>query len=315
MATARTNRTSLAILLIVSSVLLLSGADAAVKAVSADYSLWQIYAARSAFSVPILLALLSAGGGLGLWLQIARPWIIVRSVLLVGMWIAYYAALPSTDLSVAATALYTTPLFIAGFSSLFANEPVGRGGWIGIVLGFIGVLVILRPGADDFSVWAILPILAAAFYALAAIVTRMQCSSESPIVIALALHVCLLVTGIIGTALIAMVQPASSEPFLFGGWTAMQGGDWAIMAMLGIVMVAVAVGVARAYQSGPPAIVGTFDYAYLVFAAVWGVLFFSETLDAPTAMGILLIILAGIMVVRQKSQRIVTTPARSRQDV
>jgi hypothetical protein len=69
---ARSDRTLLAVVLIVASVLLLSGADAAVKAVSADYSLWQIYAARSAFAVPILLMLLSAGG-VGRGIRIARP--------------------------------------------------------------------------------------------------------------------------------------------------------------------------------------------------------------------------------------------------
>ena len=292
------DRAHLAVALIVASVLLLSAADAAVKAMSADYSLWQIYAARSAFSVAILIVLL-LGGGIGRWVQIAHPWVLVRSLFLVGMWIAYYAALPSMDLSVAATALYTTPLFIACFSSLFVGEPVGRDRWIGIAIGFLGVLLILRPGTDDFSAWTLLPILAAILYALAAIVTRTRCASESPLVLALALHLGLLLVGVVGTVSIAIFAPVSSDSFLLGGWTSMEGRDWAIMARLGIVMVAVAVGVAKAYQSAPSAVVGTFDYAYLVFAAVWGVLFFSETLDAMAMTGILLIVIAGLIVLKR----------------
>ncbi|MEX2299094.1 MAG: DMT family transporter [Dongiaceae bacterium] len=298
MTGAFADRTRLAVVLIVASVLLLSAADAAVKAMSADYSLWQIYAARAIFSVPVLLLILALGG-IGQWFQVVRPWILLRSLLLVGMWIAYYAALPSMDLSVAATALYTTPLFIACFSSLFAGEPVGRTRWIGIAIGFIGVLVILRPGADDFSIWTLLPILAAILYALAAIVTRLRCASESPLVLALGLHLCLLFAGIVGTVSIALFDPPASDNFFLGRWTPMDLRDWAIMAGLGIVMVAIATGVAKAYQIGASSVVGTFDYTYLVFAALWGVLFFSETLDAMTVTGILLIIGAGVIVLRR----------------
>ena len=294
---ATSDRTPFAVILILASVLLFSGADAAVKAVSGDYSLWQIYVARSTFAGAILLILLSRSGT-GHRFQIARPWVLFRSLLLVGTWVAYYAALPSTDLSVAATAFYTTPLFIACLSALFAGEPVGRDRWIGIAMGFLGVLVILRPGADDFSIWTLLPLAAAVLYAFAAVVTRTRCTSDNPLVLALALQVCLLVTGIIGVVSIAMIEPAPSDPFLLGGWTAMDERDWVIMAALGVIQGVGAAGVAKAYQSGAPAVVGTFDYGYLVFAVVWGVLFFSEALDALTLAGILLIVVAGLIVLK-----------------
>jgi drug/metabolite transporter (DMT)-like permease len=293
--------TPMAAILIVGSVLLLSGADAVVKAVSVEYSLWQIYAARSAFSVLILLAILLPGGVARLT-QLLLPWVLVRSLLLVGMWMAYYAALPRTDLSVAATALSTTPLFIASFSPLLARERVSPSVWLGIALGFVGVLVILRPGTDRFSAWLLLPLLAAMLYALAAIVTRTRCSTESPLMLALSLHLCLLVVGVLGTIAVAVAGPQVSDPFLLGSWSPMGPRDWALMAALGAVVVVVAVGVAKAYQVGSPAIVGTFDYAYLVFAALWGVTFFSERLDRLTVLGIVLIVVAGVVVLRQSSR-------------
>lgn len=302
MPNGHTDRTPMAVVLIVASVFLLSGADAMVKAISADFSLWQIYVARSAFSVAVLLAI-TWPGGLQRWIEITRVWVLARSLLLVGMWIAYYAALPKAALSVAATALYTTPLFIACFSSLLANEAVGRGAWLGIAIGFVGVLMIIRPGADDFSTWTLLPILAAVLYALAAIVTRTRCGEESPLILALALHICLLASGVVGVAAIAIVGPHASDPFLLGGWRPMQVRDWALMAALGAIMVAVAAGVAKAYQSGKPAVVGTFDYAYLVFATVWGLMLFSERLDMLTVTGILLIVAAGVLVLRQSGRR------------
>lgn len=294
----RTDRNLRAAALIVVAVFLLSAADAAVKAVAADYSLWQVYAVRSAFSIPILLALL-AFGGIGRSLRILRPWVLLRSLLMVAMWMAYYAPLPSIDLSVAATAIYTAPLFIALFSSLFAGEAVGPYRWFGITLGFAGVLVILRPGADDFSPLALLPVLAGLLYALSAIVTRTRCASEDALVLALGLHVGLLTLGIVGSVVIALVEPVPSDRFLLGGWSAMAAKDWLILAGLGVVMVAVATGAARAYQIGTPAVVATFDYSYLVFATLWGVLFFSEVLDVMTVAGIVLIVVAGLFVLRR----------------
>jgi drug/metabolite transporter (DMT)-like permease len=308
----RTDRTPLAVMLIVGSVFLLSAADAAVKALSTDYSLWQIYAARSAFSVPILLLLIAAAGG-ARPAAILKPWVLLRSVLMVAMWLAYYAALPAIDLSVAATGIYTAPVFIALFSSLLAGEPVGAHRWIGIVLGFAGVLVILRPGAEDFSLWALLPILAAVLYALSAIVTRARCSTEDALVLALGLHVGLLAVGIAGSLAIVVVEPASTDRFLLGGWSAMSGEDWLVMAGLGTVMVVIATGAARAYQIGAPAVVATFDYTYLVSAMLWGVLFFSETLDVIAVAGIAMIVIAGLLVLRQPRLRTGIAPTAAKE--
>jgi drug/metabolite transporter (DMT)-like permease len=177
------------------------------------------------------------------------------------MWIAYYAALARIDLSIAATGIYTTPLCIAGLSSLVANEPVGRRAWIGIVMGFVGVVIILRPGEDNFSARALPPILAAFLYALAAIVTRTLCPAEDPMILALSLHVGLFAVGVLGTIVMALTEPHSGNRFLLGSWAPMGSRDWLIMAGPGLVMVEVATAVAKACQSGPPSLVGTFDYA------------------------------------------------------
>jgi drug/metabolite transporter (DMT)-like permease len=296
------DRTVQAVVLIVAAVFLLSAADAVVKLVSAQYSVWQIYTARSVFSVAILVALLARSGERW-WVDVGRFWIMVRSALLTGMWIAYYFALPSMPLSVAATALYTTPLFIALLSSAIGREPVGLQRWVGILLGFAGVVVVLRPGAEDFSYWTLLPVVGAAFYALAAIVTRTRCAADSALVLALGLHLWLLATGVAGTVAIMAFDPRPVDPFLLGRWTPMAAGDWLLMAGLGAVMVAVAISVARAYQIGAPATVGTFDYMYLVFSVAWGIVVFGESPDGWTFGGILLIVMAGLIVLRRVAPR------------
>lgn len=289
-----------AVVLIVVSVFLLSLGDALVKHVSAGFVLWQIYVARALIAVPILVALLLLGGPPAAIRPKSPAWVLTRSVLLASMWIAYYAALPAMSLSVAAVALYTTPLFIALFSALLIGEPVGPRRWSGIVVGFAGVLAILRPDTDAFSPLILLPISAAVFYALAAVVTRRKCVGERSLVLALGLNLCLLAVGIAATVALTLWDHGSSGipayPFLLGRWTAMGPREWGVMALLAVLIVAVSTGTAKAYQSGPATIVGTFDYAYLVFAVLWGFLFFSETPDASTVAGMALVCAGGALV-------------------
>lgn len=86
-------------------------------------------------------------------------------------------------------------------------------------------------------------------------------------------------------------------PFLFGDWQVMTLRDGQIIAALAVLMIAIGIGLARAYQSPRPQGIATFDYAYLIFAAFFGYTFFGEIPDLWTCLGIALIIAAGLAVV------------------
>lgn len=298
---SRADNATLGVALIVGSVFLLSLGDALVKLASADLSLWQLYVARGLITVPALVALLLLGGRPAAFRPRSPGWVLLRSMLLVAMWIAYYAALPVMSLSAAAVALYTTPLFIALFSALLIGEPVGAKRWAGIVVGFAGVLAILRPGTDAFSKVTLLPVAAAVLYALAAVVTRAKCIGERPLVLSFVLNLCLLGVGLAATGVLALLHPGSpgapAHPFLLCHWAPMGTREWGLVALLAVLIVVVSTGVAKAYQAGPAAVIGTFDYAYLAFAALWGFVLFSEVPDGATAAGMALIAAAGGLVV------------------
>jgi len=290
----------LGVALIVGSVFLMSFGDALIKYNSASFTAWQIFSLRSLIVLPILVALmllLAPGESL---LPKSPGWVGLRSALLVLMWIAYYAALPLISLSAAAVAFYTAPLFMALLSRPLTGEPVGTARWLGIALGFLGVLIVLRPGGDTFSVAALLPVLAAMLYALAAIITRARCADERPLVLAFGLNIGLLATGLLATVGLWLIEPsiasASEHPFLFGPWAAMGGGGWALMALLALLMVAFGTGVAMAYQIAPAAVIGTFDYTYVLFAVVWSYVLFAERPDAVAVVGLVLIAAAGVLV-------------------
>jgi drug/metabolite transporter (DMT)-like permease len=275
--------------------------DALVKSISTDFTLSQIYVLRSLVAIPILIILLLLGRPHGAIRPKSVRWTLLRSLLLMMMWLTFYAALPVLSLPVVAAAYYTGPLFISLLSALLTGEEVGSRRWLAIFAGFLGVLVILRPGTDAFSWLTLLPVAAAMFYALAAIVTRTRCIDENPLTLSLALNMSFLMVGLIGAGVLTLWDPtashASAYPFLLGPWTTIGQREWAIIVLLAVLIVAISAGVAKAYQSGPPAVIATLDYTYLVFAALWSFVFFSETPDVATAAGMLLIAGAGIVAV------------------
>jgi drug/metabolite transporter (DMT)-like permease len=302
---ARSHRTAQGVAIILASVATMAFADAVVKLVSADLTVWQVFVARSLVASAVMVALLLATG-VGLKLR-APKWALVRSVLLVLTWLAFYASLPVLSLSVAAVAVYTSPILIALLSAALIGEPVAGRQWGGVLLGFLGVIAILKPGTDAFSWFTLLPLLGAAFYALAMVLTRSKCQEEAPLVLGLALHGSFLVTGAIATTMLALAglgaDTKAAFPFLLGDWAPMGLRELGLMALLGALSAAYFVGVARAYQIAAPSIVATFDYAYLVSAALWGFVFFAEKPGLATIGGMMLITAAGLLVAAPTSKR------------
>ncbi len=299
------DRTALGIGLILGSVLIMAFADAVVKLVSADLTVWQVFAARSGLALPVMAALAIATG---MRVRLRTPlWSFVRSTLLVLTWLAFYASLPVLSLSVAAVAVYTNPIITALLSAVLIGEPVSRRQWGGVLLGFLGVVAILKPGTDAFSWFTLLPLLAALFYSLAMVLTRSKCRDEAPFALALALHGTFLATGLIAILLLALIGlnagTMAAYPFLLGGWAPMGVREGGLMALLAALSVAYFMGVARAYQIAAPSTVATFDYAYLVSAALWGFVFFAETPDFLTIGGMALITVAGLAVATPPANR------------
>jgi drug/metabolite transporter (DMT)-like permease len=305
LAVPRPEKIALGVSTIVATTVAMSFADALVKYVSSDFTVWQIYVLRSVLAIPLIVAIARLRPHPRRILPVSAEWAFLRSLLLMLMWIAFYAALSVLSLPVVAAAYYTAPLFITLFSALIVGEPVGLQRWIAILIGFMGVLVILRPGTAAFSWLTLLPILSAIFYALAAIVTRTRCIDERPLALSLALNLSFLLAGAVASTAIALWTPSASvvdaNPFLFGYWSAMGIREWQIIGMLAVLIVAVSAGVAKAYQCAPPAIIATFDNSYLVFAAFWSFAIFSDMPDAATIVGMILIAGAGLLVISQRS--------------
>ena len=148
------------------------------------------------------------------------------------------------------------------------------------------------------------------------IITRGKCQREDPFVLSLCLNASMLLCGLIaGLTLVALgpsPQLVATNRFLLGGWMPLGATEWGVLALLALIMVAAAAAAAKAYQSGPPSIVATFDYSYLLFAVFWSALFFSELPDAATLTGMAMIFGAGVLVLRTPARQGVEAPRVAR---
>ncbi len=276
--------------------------DAAVKLLSTDFVLWQIFVLRSVIAIPIFLVVIKVRNRAASLVPHHVGWVALRSLMLAFLWVAYYAALPHLELGVAAATLYTLPLFITLFAAVFIGDKIGAKGWVAVFLGFAGVLLILRPEAGGFNAYALLPLVAAILDALAMILTRTKCRGENPLVLALSLNVAFISIGLLATLLVAIFGgpvDGSRAHHSLGAWAPMGPREWVSMAFLAAASIIASVGVAIAYQVGPPATIATFDFAYVGMAGLWGILIFAEVPSGATITGIALIIAAGILAVRR----------------
>lgn len=291
---------TLAVTVIVLTVLTLSLGDAIIKTLSADLVLWQIFVLRSLVAIPLLLILLRARFKAISLIPKSWGWTAARSLMLASMWVAYYASLPHLQLSIAAAAYYTLPIFIALFSAVLVGEPVSRAGWFAVMLGFVGTLLILKPAADAFNLYALLPVVSAMLYALAMILTRTKCRDEHPLVLSAALNVTFILIGLFATVVGSIAGDVGAPlAFMSPDWAPMSTNEFLAVGLLGIAILVASIGTAVAYQNGPSSVVATFDFAYVGFAVIWGLVFFSELPDLMSLSGMLLIVIAGIVSIRQ----------------
>ena len=293
----------LAIFSVLFAVLALSLGDAVIKSMSLSFPLWQIYVIRSLLAIPILLFALKLREPDATIMPASLKWVLIRSLLLGCMWIAYYTALPKIKLSVAAAVYYTIPLFITLFSALFTGDKVSANSWLAIIIGFSGVLIIVRPDAQGFNAYVLLPVLAAILYALAMILTRTKCLHENPKALAINLNITFIALGLIATATLSVLEPSNAlktaNPFLLGDWTYMSLNNWSVMAVLAVIISIGSLFSAIAYQNGPSSVIASFDYSYLAFSALWGFVFFAEVPDNLSIVGMAMIAGAGLIAVRQ----------------
>ncbi len=148
------------------------------------------------------------------------------------------------------------PIFVMLLSQYVLREAVGPLGWFGFLSGFTGVVVLLQPGTDAFSLWAGLPIIGAEFYAVAHITTRAKCKNVPLAAMSLSLNLTMLLVGLFVSTLLVLLNTqgdvAEAYPYIFGLWSNLGIADWLVLELLAAFAIVIGILLAGAYQAAPP---------------------------------------------------------------
>ncbi|APX23577.1 putative permease, DMT superfamily [Salipiger profundus] len=295
--------TTRGIIAILTAVSLLSFSDALVKMSGDSFGLAQLVLLRSTVAAVLLAAWLLPMHGRSSLRLTRRGWVWARSLCLAAMWLSYYAALPAMSFALAAACYYTAPAWMALLGRVLLGMTIGGRGWTAVALSLAGGLLVVSPSTDTFTPLLLLPLAAAAFYALAGLITWSRCQAESPGAMAMTLNLCLVCVAAAALLLLSLFRPGGTESFVLALWPRLTLADWNLAFVLGCLLAVIATAVATAYRVAPTPVVGVFDTAYLGFAAIWGAVLFGDVPTAREALGIALIACSAILMSGGRQER------------
>ncbi|WP_137391657.1 DMT family transporter [Rhodoligotrophos defluvii] len=277
--------------------------DIIIKWISGDYPVYQIVFFRSIASLPLIAALVWVLDG-PKGFTTTRPWShLARASVMFVCYIAYYMALAALPMADAVSLFYTGPIFIAILSGPMLGEPVRPRQWAAITAGFIGVLIVANPDLHVINPAALFAILSALTYALSQIFARKLGTTESAATLTLYASAFYAVASgilalVIGDGWLAKYTPESLA-FMSRPWIWPPALDLGLMLSLGLIATLGFYCLAKAYVVAQPKAVTPFEYTALIWATLWGYLFFHEVPAAWKVLGIALIGLAGVAVLLQ----------------
>lgn len=273
----------LMILAILCFTLMDSGAKALAPKIGLVPTIWVRYAGHMAMVLAII------GPRLRVVAHARYPRLqLLRSVLLMGATVSFFTGLSLIPLSDAAALMSVNPVLITVGAALFLGEALGPRRIVGVGISLLGAAIVLRPGSDVFSPAALLPLCAAACYAAYSLLTRRVGADEDA-------WTSLFYTGLVGTIVLTLALPFY--------WQTPDAS--AILPILTIVGAGVAgqLAMIRAFSMGEAAMLAPYSYCGLVFAALWGALFFGEFPDGWTILGALVIAAGGLYVWYRETSR------------
>ncbi len=254
--------------------------DSTSKYLTRFYPVTSVVWARYTFHT--LLVVLVLGPRLGLSLvRTARPAAqLMRGLLLAVSTIFFVSALKHLPLAESSAIAFLAPVFVTILSVVVLKEKVGLARWIAVLCGFLGVLIIIRPGSGIFAWASLLPMCSAAFFASYQILTRRLAGLESA-------YTSIFYSGLVGTILLSI--PLASA------WTPPQTG----FHMLLFVAVGVIGGFShlvliKAYNYAPASRLAPFSYTQLIWVAVAGYVVFGDFPDGWSLTGMAVLVASGL---------------------
>ena len=302
------NNNYLGISAIVLGTICFSVNDISVKLFSSEMPLNQLMFFRAIFAISILLFVILPFYGGFKYLNTNNPTFhIFRGLAVVGANTFFFISIAELSLAEATAIFFIAPVLITIFAVLFLREKVGVRRSLACLIGFLGMLFIIKPGTISFDPISLFPLIAALFYTALHIITRKYGSQEKPLTMGFYIQVCFLVTSLMfaGGFYLADFDAEQSNAlkFLTGSWVSVSTFDL-FHILIGIAF-PISIGgilVSYAYKNYEASFLAPFEYGALVIAVVSTYLIWNEIPDRLSLIGMILIMLSGIFVSLREKQ-------------
>jgi len=262
----------------------LSLMDAFLKALSPHYSAFQVASLRGMSALPFIIVWVGVRGGYGQLLRVRFGLHLVRAMLGILMLASFAFALRSLPLAEAYSIFFVAPLLITVLAVLILKEKVDWRRWIAVAVGFVGVIIVLRPtGAHTLTIPGLAVLATAIGYALSAIIIRVLGRTDST----QSMMFWLMLLVAIGAGVLALPN-----------WRPIQPGDWVVIAGMAVTGSLGQLAITEAFRIGEASFIAPFEYT----ALAWGVgldwFVWRTTPATVTLAGAFVIIASGVYLVR-----------------
>lgn len=263
--------------------------DSATKVLAQSYAIPQVIMVRFwAFAV-FALAYVASRGRLADAARSRRPWLqLFRCLLIVAEMIAFNTGLRYLGLAESHALFAVFPLMATALAVPILGETVGWRRWAGVVAGFVGALIIIRPGLGVFHAAALIPLVAALGFAAYNLLTRLASFSDG-------FRTSLLYMALVG----AVASTAVGLPM----WRTPDAEGWMLLGFVSLTGILGHMLLIKALEYAPATLLQPFNYSLLVWASVLGFAVFGEIPDGWTIAGASLIVGAGGYVIWRERQR------------
>jgi drug/metabolite transporter (DMT)-like permease len=284
----RSNRS--AIVAMLAAMALFTGNDTLTKLATAELPPGQIMGIRGTFAVLLIMGLVVAMGEARQLRELRSPILALRAVLEASVAFTFLTALGHLQLANITAILQATPIIITVLTVLLGLETVGWRRWSAIVVGFLGVLLIVKPSLGGLNIYAGMALASAAMVALRDLVTRSIKPRVPTVVVTLAT-----------TAIVTLLGFALS---LQETWQPLSAREIALLGGAAVFVTLGNLAVIKAYRIGEMSVVSPFRYAVILTSLTTGFLVFGEWPDLISVAGIGLIVLSGLYTVHREQVRL-----------
>lgn len=254
--------------------------DAFVKFLADEIPLGEIIFLRGALAACAIVVLISIRRDWPARAAYHDKFVLLRNVGEVGGTVFYLTALTQLPLANAVAILQAMPFVITAMAALFLREPVGWRRWTAILVGFFGVLLIVRPGAEGFNAYTILAVIAVGFISLRDLTTRYVPASISTLAVTFVTTITVMAMGLVMGVFESWVLPDLRQMALIGCAS--------VFLMLGYVFVIIATRV------GEISIIAPFRYTIVLWAILIDLVVWAKTPAPLTFVGIAIIVSSGV---------------------